>query len=139
MCQCICSVLVLKQQFVLDAFWQSNLLEHSIYVVGKWTIWTNYQKTNDNQMFQKNMEKWTHYNSSPIIKKTMRGSSGQIITIFQSGKNKNHMRTHLLDDCPQLESTSKLISSLDVFFSNYTSTSFRPKNEVLKRGEIWEM
>jgi len=60
---------VLKQQFVLDAFWQSNLLEHSIYVVGKWTIWTNYQKTNDNQMFQKNMEKWTHYNSSPIIKK----------------------------------------------------------------------
>jgi hypothetical protein len=69
----------------------------------------------------------------------MRGSSGQIITIFQSGKNKNHMRTHLLDDCPQLESTSKLISSLDVFFSNYTSTSFRPKNEVLKRGEIWEM
>ena len=70
----------------------------------------------------------------------MRGSSGQIITIFQAGKNnKKHMRTHLLDNCPQLESTSKLISSLDVFLLKlYINIIYsRPKNELLKKGEIW--
>lgn len=80
MCECICSVLVLKQQFVLDAFWQSNLLEHSIYVdvfplcspFPKSREMDHLDKLPKNQWqsnVKKNMEKWTHYNSSPIIKK----------------------------------------------------------------------